>query len=140
MYVSSLPYKRSFALHGVRGAPYTHEVFRSADGPALIQAGVCAFLCEQLGGLVVTVVDAYIVGPPTATAIHFSVATSGEAALIVSRRCALKGKGMHIRDMLSSEEHEEHARLWPRFLAARSAGKRAQFNRARLVIDGTCVG
>ena len=138
-FLSSLPYRRSFALRGVQGHPYTHEVFQAAKGPQVIRDGIHGFLCVQLGGLLVTVVDAYIVGPPTNTAVHFTVATSSDAALIVSRRCALKGKGMSILELLSPEEHVEHARLWPQFQQARLAGKRAQFHRARLVIDGERV-
>ena len=126
-------------MRGVQGTPYTHEAFRSPNGPKMIRDAMQGFLCIQLGGLMVTVVDAYIVGPPTATAIHFTVATSGEAALIVSRRCALKGTKMHIMDLLSPEEHAEHARLWPQFAQARLAGKQAQFHRARLVVGGERV-
>ena len=126
-------------MRGVQGHPYTYEAFRLAGGPQRIRDALRDFLFVQLGGLLVTVVDAYIVGPPTATAIHFTVATSGEAALIVSKRCALKGKQKHIMDLLSPEEHAEHARLWPQFQQARLAGKQAQFHRARLVVDGERV-
>ncbi|KAG1678523.1 hypothetical protein FOA52_014557 [Chlamydomonas sp. UWO 241] len=39
-------------------------------------------------------------------------------------------------DVLSDREEAQHQALWPAFLAAKVAGKRAQFHRARLVVDG----
>ncbi|KAG1681609.1 hypothetical protein FOA52_014117 [Chlamydomonas sp. UWO 241] len=37
---------------------------------------------------------------------------------------------------ISDREEAQHQALWPAFLAAKVAGKRAQFHRARLVVDG----
>ncbi|KAG1671474.1 hypothetical protein FOA52_003132 [Chlamydomonas sp. UWO 241] len=42
-------------------------------------------------------------------------------------------------DVLSDREEAQHQALWPAFLAAKVAGKRAQFHRARLVVDGERV-
>ncbi|KAG1681296.1 hypothetical protein FOA52_007342 [Chlamydomonas sp. UWO 241] len=39
-------------------------------------------------------------------------------------------------DVLSDREEAQHQALWPAFLAAKVARKRAQFHRARLVVDG----
>ncbi|KAG1674411.1 hypothetical protein FOA52_012938 [Chlamydomonas sp. UWO 241] len=44
-----------------------------------------------------------------------------------------------IFDVLSDREEAQHQALWPAFLAAKVAGKRAQFHRARLVVDGERV-
>jgi hypothetical protein len=42
-------------------------------------------------------------------------------------------------DVLSDREEAQHKALWPAFLAAKAAGKRPQFHRARLVIYGERV-
>ncbi|KAG1667747.1 hypothetical protein FOA52_016186 [Chlamydomonas sp. UWO 241] len=39
-------------------------------------------------------------------------------------------------DVLSDREEARRQALWPAFVAAKAAGKRAQFHRARLVVDG----
>jgi hypothetical protein len=51
----------------------------------------------------------------------------------------LKGSGCSIFDVLSPEESKQHAALWPRFLEERAAGRRVQFDRARLKVDGVWV-
>ncbi|KAG1665881.1 hypothetical protein FOA52_005370 [Chlamydomonas sp. UWO 241] len=45
----------------------------------------------------------------------------------------------NIFDVLSDREEARHQTLWPAFVAAKAAGKRAQFHRARLVVDGERV-
>ncbi|KAG1658808.1 hypothetical protein FOA52_003339 [Chlamydomonas sp. UWO 241] len=45
-------------------------------------------------------------------------------------------KSAAVFDVLSDREEAQHQALWPAFLAAKVAGKRAQFHRARLVVDG----
>ncbi|KAG1676652.1 hypothetical protein FOA52_008782 [Chlamydomonas sp. UWO 241] len=42
-------------------------------------------------------------------------------------------------DVLSDREEARHQALWPAFVAAKAAGKRAQFHRARLAVDGERV-
>ncbi|KAG1676141.1 hypothetical protein FOA52_004981 [Chlamydomonas sp. UWO 241] len=49
------------------------------------------------------------------------------------RRCV---DSTAVFDVLSDREEAQHQALWPALLAAKVAGKRAQFHRARLVIDG----
>ncbi|KAG1681595.1 hypothetical protein FOA52_014103 [Chlamydomonas sp. UWO 241] len=49
------------------------------------------------------------------------------------RRCV---DSTAVFDVLSDREKAQHQALWPAFLAAKVAGKRAQFHRARLVVDG----
>ncbi|KAG1674987.1 hypothetical protein FOA52_014782 [Chlamydomonas sp. UWO 241] len=44
-----------------------------------------------------------------------------------------------IFDVLSDLEEAQHRALWPAFVAAKAAGKRAQCHRARLVVDGELV-
>ncbi|KAG1664045.1 hypothetical protein FOA52_010465 [Chlamydomonas sp. UWO 241] len=52
------------------------------------------------------------------------------------RRCV---DSTAVFDVLSDREEAQHQALWPAFLAAKVAGKRAQFHRARLVVDGERV-
>ena len=78
--------------------------------------------------------------PPAALVrILFTVNWKFQADAIVEERHLLKGTGITIYDVLSPEEQERHRALWPRFLEARRQGKKAQFNRARLVVDGNRV-
>jgi hypothetical protein len=58
---------------------------------------------------------------------------------MVYRRCRLKGTGLGIFDVLSSREEQQHEALMPRFRKAQADGKHAQFDRARLKIDGKWV-
>lgn len=67
--------------------------------------------------------------------IWFTVNSMEAAARVVLNRCDMKGECFTVYDVLSPEERQQHARLWPQFLAARAAGKKAQFNRARLYVD-----
>lgn len=72
--------------------------------------------------------------------ILFSVETQEEADALVRARREFKGRpGFGIFDVLSPEEEKAHAALWPQFLAARARGQKAQFNRARLKIDGKVI-
>lgn len=109
-----------------------------AAGPAL-PAQLTAFLAERLSGPAVAVVDAVRTGPAAAPRIFFSVGSLAAADALVRARCALKGSGYVLMEVLSPEEQREHRQLWPLFLAARAKGQRAQFSRARLVVDGVRV-
>jgi hypothetical protein len=46
---------------------------------------------------------------------------------------------MTIFDDLSPDEQAAHRLLWPKYLDALRSGFKAQFNRARLVINGLAV-
>ena len=72
--------------------------------------------------------------------IHFEVATLVQADAIVRYRHRLKalntvGERFVIRDVLTPEEAETHSKLFPIFLEAIRAGRKAQFNRAFLRVD-----
>ncbi|KAG1677607.1 hypothetical protein FOA52_010388 [Chlamydomonas sp. UWO 241] len=70
--------------------------------------------------------------------VLFTVASDAVAVTVVRwrhelRRCV---DSTAVFDVLSDREEAQHQALWPAFLAAKVAGKRAQFHRARLVVDG----
>jgi hypothetical protein len=67
--------------------------------------------------------------------IWFTVNSMEAAERVVENRCDLKGTCSTVYDVLSPKERQQHARLWPHFLAAQAAGKKAKFNRARLYVD-----
>ncbi|KAG1665587.1 hypothetical protein FOA52_003234 [Chlamydomonas sp. UWO 241] len=58
--------------------------------------------------------------------------------MVVRNRCCLSGvdPSAAVFYVLSDREEAQHRALWPAFVAAKAAGKRAQFHRARLVVDG----
>ncbi|KAG1651837.1 hypothetical protein FOA52_009840 [Chlamydomonas sp. UWO 241] len=73
--------------------------------------------------------------------VLFTVASDAVADTVVRwrhelRRCVASTA---VFDVLSDREEAQHQALWPAFLAAKVAGKRAQFHRARLVVDGERV-
>ncbi|KAG1660687.1 hypothetical protein FOA52_015898 [Chlamydomonas sp. UWO 241] len=70
--------------------------------------------------------------------VLFTVASDAVADTVLRwrhelRRCV---DSTAVFDVLSDREEAQHQALWPAFLAAKVAGKRAQFHRARLVVDG----
>jgi hypothetical protein len=66
-----------------------------------------------------------------------SVGSLREAEDIVRNRHLLKGSGYTLHDVLTEVERAAHDLLWPRFIEARAQqGHTAQFNRARLFVDG----
>jgi hypothetical protein len=73
--------------------------------------------------------------------VLFTVASDAMADTIVRGRCKLHDvePSVAVFDVLSDREEARHQALWPAFLAAKAAGKRAQFHRARLVVDGERV-
>jgi len=77
--------------------------------------------------------------------IHFEVSTLGMAEAVVRQRHRLKAFSREsqcpvaIFDVLSPEEAARHKALYPRFLEAIKAGRRAQFSRALLRIDGHII-
>ncbi|KAG1677629.1 hypothetical protein FOA52_010410 [Chlamydomonas sp. UWO 241] len=73
--------------------------------------------------------------------VLFTVASDAVADTVVRwrhelRRCV---DSTAVFDVLSDREEAQHQALWPAFLAAKVAGKRAQFHRARLVVGGERV-
>ncbi|KAG1655903.1 hypothetical protein FOA52_009845 [Chlamydomonas sp. UWO 241] len=70
--------------------------------------------------------------------VLFTVASDAVADTIVRSRRNLRDvdPSAAVFDVLSDREEAQHRALWPAFLAAKAAGKRAQFHRARLVVDG----
>ena len=73
------------------------------------------------------------------SAIFFRVRSHFKADQVVRRRCCLKGTGFTIFDVFSAREEQQHSTLMPRFYEAVAEGKRAQFSRHRLKIDGQWV-
>ncbi|KAG1659726.1 hypothetical protein FOA52_012266 [Chlamydomonas sp. UWO 241] len=70
--------------------------------------------------------------------VLFTVAYDAVANTVVRwrhelRRCV---DSTAVFNVLSDREEAQHRALWPAFLAAKAARKRAQFHRARLVVDG----
>ncbi|KAG1676519.1 hypothetical protein FOA52_000062 [Chlamydomonas sp. UWO 241] len=70
--------------------------------------------------------------------VLFTVASDAVADTVVRwrhelRRCV---DSTAVFDVLSDREEAQHQALWPAFLAAKVAGKRVQFHRARRVVDG----
>ncbi|KAG1656835.1 hypothetical protein FOA52_006290 [Chlamydomonas sp. UWO 241] len=73
--------------------------------------------------------------------VLFTVASDAVADTVVRSRRNLRDvdPSAAVFDVLSDREEAQHQALWPAFLAAKVAGKRAQFHRARLVVDGERV-
>ncbi|KAG1668843.1 hypothetical protein FOA52_004938 [Chlamydomonas sp. UWO 241] len=73
--------------------------------------------------------------------VLFTVTSDVAADNVVRYRHRLRsgGRMSNIFDVLSDREEARHQALWPAFVAAKAAGKRAQYHRARLVIDGERV-
>ncbi|KAG1656924.1 hypothetical protein FOA52_015317 [Chlamydomonas sp. UWO 241] len=73
--------------------------------------------------------------------VLFTVTSDAVADTVVRYRCSLRCCGNistknNIFDVLTDTEEAQRRALWPAFVAAKAAGKRAQFHRARLMIDG----
>ena len=125
---------RFFVLKG-RAVP---ELIKAGPGATLDR--LAAFLAERLPtDQPLAVVDAVRRGPNAAPCIFFEVATLAQADSLIQHRCALRGSGTTIFEALSADERRQQTALWPAFLAARDAGKRAQFKRAALFVDGQRV-
>ncbi|KAG1660132.1 hypothetical protein FOA52_003792 [Chlamydomonas sp. UWO 241] len=71
--------------------------------------------------------------------VLFTVTSDAVADTVVRWRRSLRQASVAVFDVLSDREEAQHQALWPAFLAAKAAGKRAQFHRARLVVDGERV-
>ncbi|KAG1660386.1 hypothetical protein FOA52_007291 [Chlamydomonas sp. UWO 241] len=73
--------------------------------------------------------------------VLFTVASDAVADTVVRSRRNLRDvdPSAAVFDVLSDREEAQHRALWPAFLAAKATGKRAQFHRARLVVDGERV-
>ncbi|KAG1655050.1 hypothetical protein FOA52_003806 [Chlamydomonas sp. UWO 241] len=80
-------------------------------------------------------------GTGGAARILFTVGSADVADAVVCSRCGLKGSGSgsSIFEALSDRERAQHKALWPAYEAARAAGQKAQFRRARLLVDGLPV-
>lgn len=114
------------------------------------QVELASMVKETLGAIGVEVSDLHdvvLLKPrPGAAAgaprrLKFTVVTAMQARLIRANRKQLKEVAAHIsiRDVLSPEEQAAQNALWPRFVEARKAGKRAYFQRGQLFIDGNAV-
>ena len=109
-------------------------------GPVGLCGRVEKFLQDRFkGGPHWLVEDAVRQGPAGAPFVWFRVAKLEMAQALVTARCALKGTASFLFEVLTPEEQRQHDALWPLFLAARGAGKRAQFRRAVLLVGGKPV-
>jgi hypothetical protein len=103
---------------------------------------ITAFLKGHMPAAEFTVVDSVPMRPKQAKSgatVHryfIQVGSLREADSLVSHRCLLKGTGYTLMDVLTEVEQAEHDRLWPSFITERERGRRAQFCRARLYIEG----
>ena len=104
-------------------------------------APTTALLRERLPAMQNLVIsDAVRMGDQKAAArIYLILPTFEMAAELVSFRHLLKGSGITLFDVLSAEERKLHRKLWPSYLAALAAGKKAQFSRACLKVDGVRI-
>ncbi|KAG1664318.1 hypothetical protein FOA52_005716 [Chlamydomonas sp. UWO 241] len=73
--------------------------------------------------------------------VLFTVSSDAVADTVVRWRFLLRqlDPSAAVFDVLSDREEAHRQALWPAFVAAKAAGKRAQFHRARLVVDGERV-
>ncbi|KAG1674043.1 hypothetical protein FOA52_000349 [Chlamydomonas sp. UWO 241] len=76
--------------------------------------------------------------------VLFTVTSDAVADTIVRYRCSLRccwniSTKTNIFDVLTDTQEAQRLALWPAFVAAKAAGKRAQFHRAHLMIDGERV-
>ena len=130
-FVSSLPMRTKFELAG----PPASLLTPGGDQPGRVEA----FLRERMPAASIHVVDAIRIGGASEPRIYFEVASLAQADALVQHRHAFKGSGITVYEVLTSDEAREHARLWPAFLKARAEGRRAQFRRAVLLVDGVRV-
>ena len=86
------------------------------------------------------ITDAVRVGDQSASSrVYITVKRLEHAEALVRYRCRLKNSGIIVFDVLSPAERKLHHKLWPLFLEARARGQKAQFQRARLMVDGVRV-
>ncbi|KAG1653204.1 hypothetical protein FOA52_010288 [Chlamydomonas sp. UWO 241] len=74
--------------------------------------------------------------------VLFTDASNAVADVVVRNRCCLSfyvDSSAAVFDVLSDRQEAQHQALWPAVVAAKAAGKRAQFHRARLVVDSERV-
>ncbi|KAG1669518.1 hypothetical protein FOA52_015685 [Chlamydomonas sp. UWO 241] len=72
--------------------------------------------------------------------VLFTMTSDAVADTVVRCRCSLRccvniSTKTNIFDVLTDTEEAQRRALWPAFVAAKAAGKRAQFYRVRLMID-----
>ncbi|KAG1656705.1 hypothetical protein FOA52_006489 [Chlamydomonas sp. UWO 241] len=73
--------------------------------------------------------------------VLFTVTSDAVAGTVLRYRCSLRccaniSTKTNIFDVLTDTEEAQRQALWTAFVAAKAAGKRAQFHHARLMIDG----
>jgi len=104
-----------------------------------------AFLRTRLPAAVFTLVDVarmasrQLAGGLAVDRYLIEVESLWQADALVSSRHLLKGSDCCLLDVLTEDEQRAHNRLWSLFMAAKASSRRAQFNRARLFVDGVEV-
>jgi hypothetical protein len=136
-------------MHGVANSASERKCFVlqtpvSLAGPSKdLRDKASVVIKGRIPGTEFTVVDCVPMRPRqlrSGATVHRYFITVGslyEAADIVHSRHLLKDTGYTLHDVLTEVEQAAHDRLWPRFIEARAQpGHKAQFNRARLFVDG----
>jgi hypothetical protein len=120
------PHRTTFLLKGVavRGL--------IQPGPDGLLGRVGRFLKEKIKWGPHLVVDAVRQGPGGAPFVWFKVVSLQAAQTLITARKGLQGTGTHCFEGLSPAEQQQFEALWPLFVAARDAGRPAQFRRATL--------
>lgn len=128
------PLEQQFIMSGLDGV--------EGKGPVAL----ASMVKETLGAIGVSVSELHDIFVPktrhgAAARVKFTVVTAMQARLIRANRKQLREVAAHIsiRDVLSPEEQAAQNALWPQFVEARKAGKKAYFQRGQLFIDGSAV-
>ena len=127
----TLPYMTRFMV----SCPPSTDLYR---GPAL-QGHMEALFAARMPEAKLILVDAVRLGPQAAPRVFITVGSLAQAEVLVQYRHLFKGSGFTVWDMLSPVEQVLHAKLWPSFREAVALGKKAQFHRARLMVEGVRV-
>jgi hypothetical protein len=121
---------------------FSHLLHFTLSGKGLATEGSAAEVVRRAvaqveGGAGVVVVDSVRLGSAAAPRFQFKVASLEQADVLVrGRGKAFAGAGVMLSEVLSAREAALHKQLYPDFLRLKAAGRRVQFRRARLFVDG----
>ena len=123
-----LAYKKQFLLVGPPGAVGTATSLRQF---------VSTLITQRMPSAQPVISDATRLGDQsTHSRVYFTVDTLEQADAIVRWRHLLKNSGYSLQDVLTPAQQLEKTALWPQYVSSLAAGKRAQFNGSRLMVDG----
>ena len=121
---------------------FSHLLHFTLSGKGLATEGSAAEVVRRAvaqveGGAGVVVVDSVRLGSAASPRFQFKVASLEQADVLVrGRGKAFAGAGVMLSEVLSAREAALHKQLYPDFLRLKAAGRRVQFRRARLFVDG----